>query len=171
MWLKFLVSSYRKSAPRDLQHILKRRKLRPRGTSNLSKVMEEDGRGAGSSPSCVNSQTRASTTSPSLCPAESVCLPPGQSPSPQWKIRIQSKQSCAYFKMRSSAGSGMLAWLWSHRKCQNASWGLCTNPGTNTSAAKAGFREQEAPHLELITTSVYPVSLGEIWQICVGKSG
>lgn len=97
-WLKLLVSPSKKSALRDLHHILKRAKLRPKGTSNLSKVTEEDGRGAGSSPSCVNSQTRASTTSPSLCPAESVCLPPGQSPSPWWKIRIQCKQSSVYFK-------------------------------------------------------------------------
>lgn len=142
----------------------------------MSKVTEEDGRGAGSSPSCVNSQTRASTTSPSLCPAESVCLPPGQSPSPWWKIRIQCKQSCVYFRMRSSAGSGLSAWLRSHRRCQNASRGLCclgvcANPGTNTRVARAGCRKQEASHLELITTSGCPVGLGEIWQIHVGKSG
>lgn len=49
--------------------------------------------------------------------------------------------------------------------------GMCINPVTNTSVAKAGFRKQEAPQLELITTSVYPVGLGKIWQIHVGKSG
>lgn len=56
------------------------------------------------------------------------------------------------------------------------SWGLCyigmcINPLTNTSVAKAGFRKKEAPQLELITTSVYPVGVGKIWQIHVGKSG
>lgn len=49
--------------------------------------------------------------------------------------------------------------------------GMCINPVTNTSVAKTGFRKQEAPQLELITTSVYPVGLGKIWQINVGKSG
>lgn len=37
--------------------------------------------------------------------------------------------------------------------------------------SKASFRKQEAPQLELITTSVYPVGLGKIWQVHVGKSG
>lgn len=55
------------------------------------------------------------------------------------------------------------------------SWGLCyigmcINPVTNTSVAKAGFRTQEAPQLELITTPVYPVGSGKIWQVHVGKS-
>lgn len=49
--------------------------------------------------------------------------------------------------------------------------GFVLNPGTNSSAAKAGSREQEAAHLLLITTSVYPVCLGEIWLIHVGMSG
>lgn len=55
------------------------------------------------------------------------------------------------------------------------SWGLCyigmcINPVTNTRVAKAGFRTQEAPQLELITTPVYPVGSGKIWQVHVGKS-
>ena len=49
--------------------------------------------------------------------------------------------------------------------------GMCINPVTNTSVAKAGFRKQEAPQLELITTSVYPVILEKIWQMHVGKRG
>lgn len=49
--------------------------------------------------------------------------------------------------------------------------GFVLNPGTNSSAAKAGSREQEAAHLLLITTPVYPVCLGEIWLVHVGMSG
>lgn len=49
--------------------------------------------------------------------------------------------------------------------------GMCINPVTNTTIAKAGVRKQEAPQLELITTSVYPVGLEKIWQMHVGKRG
>lgn len=52
-----------------------------------------------------------------------------------------------------------------------ASWGLCCigmciNPVTNTRVAKAGFSKQEAPQLELITTSVYPVGLENLANTC-----
>jgi len=47
---------------------------------------------------------------------------------------------------------------------------MCINPVTNTSVAKAGFRKQEAPQLQLITTSVYPVGLGISGKYMLGRA-
>lgn len=143
---------------------MKRRNLRPRGTNSLSKVTEED-------------------VSREQGPVPAVSTP---RPGPQPQAHLSAQLSlCVCLLGRAQALGERLGYSVSKvvfilkcgplqaLRCRNASWGLCClsvciNPGTNT---KAGLRKQEAPHLELIATSVYPVSLGEIWHIHVGKSG